>query len=85
MGGLCGHQAGVTCVTPKGDGHHFISNGKDQTMKLWDIRRMLDPKDDKMLKAARTPQRCDAYRVCVFCVNLRIIFVFFCVCFSMWT
>ncbi|CAN0444405.1 unnamed protein product, partial [Laminaria digitata] len=55
VGGLCGHQAGVTCVTPKGDGHHFISNGKDQTMKLWDMRRMLDPKDDKMLKAASTP------------------------------
>lgn len=34
---------GITCVTSKGDGRYFISNGKDQTMKLWDIRKMTDP------------------------------------------
>ncbi|CAM9799462.1 unnamed protein product, partial [Ectocarpus sp. 13 AM-2016] len=55
VGGLCGHQAGITCITAKGDGRHFISNSKDQTMKLWDMRRMLDPKDDKMKKAAHIP------------------------------
>ncbi|CAN0514828.1 unnamed protein product, partial [Ectocarpus sp. 8 AP-2014] len=38
VGGLCGHQAGITCITAKGDGRHFISNSKDQTMKLWDMR-----------------------------------------------
>ena len=59
VGGLCGHQAGVTCITAKGDGHHFISNGKDQTMKLWDIRKMLDPNDSKMVKAANIPHWCD--------------------------
>lgn len=58
VGGLCGHQAGVTCITAKGDGHHFISNGKDQTMKLWDIRKMLDPGDAKMVKAANIPNWC---------------------------
>lgn len=58
VGGLCGHQAGVTCITAKGDGHHFISNGKDQTMKLWDIRKMLDPNDSKMAKAANIPHWC---------------------------
>lgn len=30
---------GVTSLDPKGDGRHFISNGKDQTVKLWDLRR----------------------------------------------
>ncbi|CAN0358778.1 unnamed protein product [Ascophyllum nodosum] len=56
VGGLCGHQAGVTCITAKGDGHHFISNGKDQTMKLWDMRKMLDPNHHKMVKAALVRQ-----------------------------
>jgi WD repeat-containing protein 23 len=36
---------GITCVTSKGDGRYFISNGKDQTMKLWDIRRMKSQDD----------------------------------------
>jgi WD repeat-containing protein 23 len=34
-----GHQAGVTHVDSKQDGNYFISNGKDQCIKLWDIRR----------------------------------------------
>lgn len=66
VGGLCGHQAGVTCITAKGDGHHFISNGKDQTLKLWDIRKMLHPKEKRMVDAAVVPtwsnQCCKANR-----------------------
>jgi WD repeat-containing protein 23 len=30
-------------VSPKGDGHHLISNCKDQTVKLWDTRRAVTP------------------------------------------
>ncbi len=30
---------GVTNIDAKGDGVHFISNGKDQCVKLWDMRR----------------------------------------------
>lgn len=30
---------GVTHIDAKGDGRHFISNGKDQAVKLWDMRR----------------------------------------------
>lgn len=30
---------GVTNLDAKGDGVHFISNGKDQCVKLWDMRR----------------------------------------------
>jgi WD repeat-containing protein 23 len=40
VGVLEGHMDGITCITSKGDGRYFISNGKDQTMKLWDIRKM---------------------------------------------
>ena len=34
---------GVTHLDPKGDGVHFISNGKDQCVKLWDMRRTHSP------------------------------------------
>ncbi|CAB4293390.1 unnamed protein product [Prunus armeniaca] len=39
-GVLMGHLEGVTFIDSRGDGRYFISNGKDQTTKLWDIRRM---------------------------------------------
>jgi len=35
---LIGHVEGITHVQPKGDGRYLISNGKDQCIKLWDIR-----------------------------------------------
>ncbi|KAL1825900.1 hypothetical protein ACET3Z_012678 [Daucus carota] len=37
---LIGHLEGVTYLDSRGDGRYLISNGKDQTIKLWDIRRM---------------------------------------------
>uniref|UniRef100_A0A1D1YB10 LEC14B homolog n=1 Tax=Anthurium amnicola TaxID=1678845 RepID=A0A1D1YB10_9ARAE len=37
---LAGHLEGITFIDSRGDGRYFISNGKDQTTKLWDIRRM---------------------------------------------
>jgi len=39
VGVLTGHTDGITFVDSKGDGRYLISNGKDQTLKLWDIRR----------------------------------------------
>ncbi|KAA8543185.1 hypothetical protein F0562_021320 [Nyssa sinensis] len=39
-GVLMGHLEGITFLDSHGDGRYFISNGKDQTIKLWDIRRM---------------------------------------------
>jgi len=35
-----GHLEGITFIDTRGDGRYFISNGKDQTIKLWDIRKM---------------------------------------------
>lgn len=35
-----GHLEGITFVDSRNDGRYFISNGKDQTIKLWDIRKM---------------------------------------------
>lgn len=37
---LMGHLEGVTFINSRGDGRYLISNGKDQTTKLWDIRKM---------------------------------------------
>lgn len=39
-GVLTGHLEGITFVDSRGDGRYFISNGKDQSIKLWDIRKM---------------------------------------------
>ncbi|OVA11410.1 WD40 repeat [Macleaya cordata] len=39
-GVLMGHLEGITFLDSRGDGRYFISNGKDQTIKLWDIRKM---------------------------------------------
>jgi WD repeat-containing protein 23 len=44
VGILPGHMQGITHVSPKGDGIYFISNGKDQAIKLWDIRRKMEPR-----------------------------------------
>lgn len=40
QGMLPGHTEGIAHISPKGDGRYFISNGKDQKCKLWDIRTM---------------------------------------------
>lgn len=40
-GVFMGHTEGLTYVDSKGDGRYVISNGKDQSMKLWDLRKMM--------------------------------------------
>ncbi|XP_039810063.1 LEC14B protein-like isoform X2 [Panicum virgatum] len=40
VGVLTGHLDGITFIDSRGDGHYFISNCKDQTIKLWDLRKM---------------------------------------------
>lgn len=37
---LIGHTEGITYVSAKGDGRYIVSNGKDQAMRLWDLRKM---------------------------------------------
>jgi WD repeat-containing protein 23 len=41
-GCLVGHMEGITYVASKGDGRYVVSNGKDQVLKLWDIRKMME-------------------------------------------
>ena len=40
-GVFLGHREGLTYVDSKGDGRYVLSNSKDQTMKLWDLRKMM--------------------------------------------
>ncbi|KAL8763863.1 MAG: hypothetical protein Q9184_000459 [Pyrenodesmia sp. 2 TL-2023] len=40
-GVFMGHTEGLTYVDSKGDGRYVLSNGKDQCMKLWDLRKMM--------------------------------------------
>lgn len=42
-GVFVGHTEGITYVDSKGDGRYVLSNGKDQMMKLWDLRKMVAP------------------------------------------
>ncbi|KAJ3217113.1 hypothetical protein HDU67_008490 [Dinochytrium kinnereticum] len=42
-GVLVGHTEGVTFVASKRDGRSLISNGKDQRMMMWDLRKILNP------------------------------------------
>uniref|UniRef100_UPI00358E541F DDB1- and CUL4-associated factor 11 n=1 Tax=Myxine glutinosa TaxID=7769 RepID=UPI00358E541F len=44
VGVLAGHRDGVTFIDTKGDSRYLISNSKDQTIKLWDVRRF-SPKE----------------------------------------
>jgi len=38
VGVLAGHIDGITFVDSKGDGRYLITNSKDQSIKLWDMR-----------------------------------------------
>lgn len=40
VGILAGHGSGITHIDSKGDGNYLISNSKDQSIKLWDLRKM---------------------------------------------
>ena len=42
---LIGHTEGITYVSAKGDGRYVISNGKDQVLRLWDLRMMRSNED----------------------------------------
>merc|ERR1719189_738859 len=42
VGELAGHVDGVAHVTSRGDGRHVASSSKDQSIKLWDVRRFSD-------------------------------------------
>lgn len=40
-GAFVGHTEGLTYIDSKGDGRYILSNSKDQTAKLWDLRMVM--------------------------------------------
>jgi len=42
VGVFVGHSQGVTNIASKGDGIYLASNGKDQLLKVWDIRKAVN-------------------------------------------
>jgi len=61
-GVFVGHTEGITYVSPKGDGRYIISNGKDQTLRLWDLRKMMPSSDFDTLPNRRYGIRGFDYR-----------------------
>ncbi|KAK6010936.1 WD domain, G-beta repeat protein, partial [Ostertagia ostertagi] len=39
VGVFAGHRDGITYIDARGDDRYLLSNSKDQTIKLWDLRR----------------------------------------------
>ncbi|KAL2634654.1 hypothetical protein R1flu_006133 [Riccia fluitans] len=61
---LEGHLEGITFLDTLGDGQYFISNSKDQTLKLWDVRKMTSntPRNgSKKIPTLRWDYRWDEY------------------------
>lgn len=59
VGILAGHYDGVTYIDPKGDARYLLTNSKDQTMKLWDIRLFSTEEGVERTKKAVSKQRWD--------------------------
>ena len=60
QGVLVGHTEGVVHVDAKGDGRSFISNSKDQSIKLWDLRCM---RSEAQARAVHKPSQL-SYKWC---------------------
>lgn len=41
-GYLIGHNSGLTSISSRGDQIHCATNSKDQSLKLWDLRKLAD-------------------------------------------
>ncbi|NP_001080744.1 DDB1 and CUL4 associated factor 11 L homeolog [Xenopus laevis] len=59
VGVLAGHQDGITFIHSKGDARYLLSNSKDQSIKLWDIRRFSGPEGLEASRKAVTHQNWD--------------------------
>ncbi|TIC09566.1 WD40 repeat-like protein [Wallemia mellicola] len=56
-GVLVGHTEGITYVSPKGDARHILTNSKDSTIRIWDLRKMISSDDyDDTAKVAPPEQ-----------------------------
>ncbi|POS87714.1 hypothetical protein EPUL_000319 [Erysiphe pulchra] len=56
-GTFIGHIEGLTYIDSKGDGRYILSNGKDQSTKLWDVRMAMSPQQYEQVVGNRRPTR----------------------------
>jgi len=56
-GAFIGHIEGLTYIDSKGDGRYILSNGKDQSMKLWDLRMVMPSGDFDRIQPTRRVAR----------------------------
>ncbi|KAJ8277532.1 hypothetical protein GJAV_G00076240 [Gymnothorax javanicus] len=61
VGQLAGHRDGITFIHSKGDARYLISNSKDQTIKLWDVRKF-SPKEGLAASRLAVTQQSWDYR-----------------------
>jgi DDB1- and CUL4-associated factor 11 len=54
-----GHIDGVTYIASRDDGYYFLSNAKDQTAKLWDLRKCFSATQHDRLPYFRKPHHWD--------------------------
>ncbi|XP_060111840.1 DDB1- and CUL4-associated factor 11 [Heteronotia binoei] len=59
VGILAGHRDGITFIDSKGDARYLISNSKDQTIKLWDMRKFSGREGLEASRQAVTQQNWD--------------------------
>ncbi|CZT51008.1 related to WD repeat protein [Rhynchosporium secalis] len=52
-GAFIGHIEGLTYIDSKGDGRYVLSNGKDQSMKLWDLRMVMPSGEFERIQPSR--------------------------------
>lgn len=59
VGLLAGHMDGITYIDPRGDGRYLITNSKDQTIKLWDVRAFSNHNGQENTRKAVAQQNWD--------------------------
>lgn len=54
VGVFSGHLDGITYIDSKNDARYLISNSKDQTIKLWDMRKFSPGNSNQSSSRRRT-------------------------------
>ncbi|KAK6106161.1 WD domain G-beta repeat family protein [Brugia pahangi] len=59
VGVFAGHRDGITYIDSHGNDRYILTNSKDQTIKIWDLRRFSSSDDEKVTLSAVRRQRWD--------------------------
>lgn len=77
---------GITYIDPRGDGRYLVTNSKDQTIKLWDVRAFSDQNGEQNTRKAvanqnwdyrwqRVPRKCNNNTYCYLHYNCQMNFI----------